>query len=145
MKKILFATGILVIGLSAAYAQDVKQSTSAPAAKSQQATIRTRTAARTTNPQMLAAKKTDRLAQALTLTEAQKKSINDIFLKEAQQNQGRAAQRKEVDDQIRAVLTADQAQRYEGLKQQRQQMILQQRQQRSELKASPSKTAPVKE
>lgn len=120
MKKILFVAGITVIGLSAAFAQDVKQAQT-PAAATQQSG---RAGITRSNPEEMAKVRTSRLNKELTLTDDQQKKVYELFLKESQENQGRSLQRQEIDDQLKAILTPEQNQKYETMKTNRQNMMM---------------------
>lgn len=140
MKKILFVAGMTVIGLSAAFAQDIKQ-TPAPTATSSSTTQKAiaRPSVTKANPENIAKMRTSRLNKELSLSDDQQKKVYDIFLKESQQTQGRSLQRKEIDDQLKAVFTPEQNQKYEALKTERRNMLVKQPgQTRSTLQAAPA-------
>ncbi|MFA6056974.1 MAG: hypothetical protein WC756_02155 [Taibaiella sp.] len=121
MKKILFVAGVTIIGLSAAFAQDVKQT---PQAKTTQAspTLRARNVERF-SPEVAAQKRTDRLDKELTLNADQKKKVYDLFLKESKEKQGRLVQNQEVDEQLKGIFNKEQNQKYEAMKSERKQMM----------------------
>jgi len=70
---------------------------------------------------------------------SKKKAVHDIFLQDAQEHNRRLAQRSEVDDKVKAVLTAEQSKQYESLKESRKQ-AMQNRlsNKRGNLKAAPA-------
>lgn len=121
MKKILFAAGITIIGLSAAFAQDIKQT--APVQSAQPATQRMREGQRSISPEGAAQRRTERLEQQLGLTADQKKKVYDLFLKQSQENQGRVIQSEETDQQLKAIFTAEQNTQYETMKAERREMM----------------------
>lgn len=137
MKKILFAAGISILGLSAVYAQNMQKKagaqtqTSNASSRSQQ----------TRNPEQIAEMKTTRLDKEVGMTADQKKKIYDIFLKEAQENQGRAALRQETNTQVKGILTAEQNQKLEARQAERKEMMMQRKQtvRDGNLQASPAK------
>ncbi len=140
MKKILFVAGIAVIGFSAAFAQDIKQSTkTASSSEVKQSRVTEGAGARKADPQTIAQRKTERLNKELSFTEAQKQKVQAVFLKEAQETNGRAALRKETEDQLKAIFTAEQNQKYEAMKESRQQAIMENT---TPGRASDLKTAP---
>jgi opacity protein-like surface antigen len=126
MKKVLFVAGIAVIGFSAAFAQDIKQSTKPTTSSSEvkQSRVTDGAAMRKADPQTIAQRKTERLNRELSFTEDQKQKVHAVFLKEIQETNGRAALRKETEDQLKAIFTAEQNQKYEAMKESRQQAIM---------------------
>lgn len=140
MKKIFFAAGIAVIGLSAAFAQDQKKTTPISANQQESTAKSSRVAgARNLNPQKVAEIRTARLNSEVTLTEDQKKKVQEVFLQEAQNNQGRAALREETNKQIKAILTAEQNQKMEAAQAERNQKIQERRAMKAEPVAAPGK------
>lgn len=134
MKKILFVAGISLAGLSVAFAQNAKLEQKAPATQNRAA----RGAEAKPSPESMAQRRTDRLDKELSLTGEQKQKVHDLFLKEAQENNGRAIQRKEAEEQLKAIFTAEQNQKYESLKAQRKQLMMERRQgTNQDLKAAP--------
>ena len=75
------------------------------------------------DPETIAQKKTERLNRELSLSEEQQKKVHSVLLKDAQENKSRAIQRKETDEQLKAILTAEQNQKYEALKARRKQAM----------------------
>jgi protein CpxP len=122
MKKILFVAGITIVGLSAAFAQEVKQ-----AAPAQAAPANVRGAVRQgqvqVSPEMAAQRRTDRLNSKLNFSDDQKKKVYDLFLKEGQANNGRVGQTPELEAKLKAVFTGEQAKQYEAMKAERMQMV----------------------
>lgn len=112
MKKILFAAGITVVGLSAAFAQDVKQTTTAPTATKRIERPHTTKA----TPEVIAKARTNRLSKQLSLNSDQEQKVYDIFLKHAQASSGRSVQRDELDKQLQSVLTPEQNKKYDQMK-----------------------------
>lgn len=112
MKKLLFAAGILVVGLGAAYAQSKVATPQTQQAQKQ--TERTVQAERKMDPKVIADRKTERMEKALELTPDQKAKIHAIYLEDAQQAQGRAALRQQTNEQVKAVLTEDQVQKMDA-------------------------------
>jgi len=70
-------------------------------------------------PEQIAAIKTNRLDKTVTLTDAQKQQVNSIYLEEAKASKERMAQRKETQKKVEAVLTKEQAQKFEAAQQKR--------------------------
>lgn len=121
MKKILFVAGVTVIGLSAAFAQNVKQAESVKSARTSspgQARVGERTA-----PEAAAQRRTDRLDKELSLNAEQKKKVYDLFLQESKENQGRLVQNQELDEQLKSIFNEEQKQKYETMKAERKQMM----------------------
>ncbi|PSK88023.1 hypothetical protein [Taibaiella chishuiensis] len=137
MKKILFAAGISILGLSAVYAQNMQKKA---AAQTQTSNASSRSQ-QTRNPEQIAEMKTARLDKEVGMTADQKKKIYDIFLKEAQENQGRAALRQETNTQVKGILTAEQNQKLEARQAERKEMMMQRKQtvRDGNLQASPAK------
>jgi opacity protein-like surface antigen len=123
MKKILFVAGITVIGLSAAFAQDVKQAEPAKATRTSMP-ARPRVGEKI-SPEDAAQRRTDRLDKELSLNADQKKKVYDVFLKESKENQGRMVQNQEVDKQLKSIFNEQQNQKYEAMKTERRQMMQQ--------------------
>lgn len=122
MKKLLFAAGITVLGLSAAFAQEVKQAS--PANTQKNATMmRERGSQQKNNPEAAAEKRTERLEKELALNADQKKKVYDLFLKEAQDRKGRMVQNSEMDTQLKAIFNEEQNKKYEAMKAERKQMM----------------------
>lgn len=121
MKKILFAAGITIIGLSAAFAQEVKQD--APVKRSATIQGQARQSRVEISPEAAAQRRTDRLNTKLNFSEDQKKKVYDLFLKEGKANNGRMAQSPELEKQLKAVFTAEQNKQYEAMKAERMQMV----------------------
>jgi protein CpxP len=120
MKKILFIAGVTIIGLSAAFAQNVKQveqvkaNRTAPTARTQDGRI---------SPEEAAQKRTDRLDKELTLNADQKKKVYDLFLKESKEKQGRLVHNQELDEQLKGIFNQEQNQKYEAMKSERKQLM----------------------
>jgi protein CpxP len=141
MKKVLFAAGITLLGLSAVYAQNlqkkaaVQSETSARTAQPSGRNIHART------PEQIADAKTARMDKEVGMTADQKKKIYDILLKDAQQNRGRAALHQETNTQVKSVLTPEQNQKLEARQAERQQMMQERRQsvRQGNLKSAPAK------
>lgn len=123
MKKILFVAGVTIIGLSAAFAQDVKQAESVKATRSS-STVRARVGEQA-SPEDVAKKRTERLDKELSLNADQKKKVYDLFLKESQERQGRLVQNDELDEQLKGIFNEEQKQKYETMKIERKQMMQQ--------------------
>lgn len=123
MKKILFVAGVTIVGLSAAFAQDVKQ---AEPVKSTGTSMPAR--ARVTDrisPEEAAQKRTDRLDKELSLNADQKKKVYDLFLKDSKENQGRLVHNQELDEQLKSIFNQEQNQKYDAMKAERKQMMQQ--------------------
>jgi opacity protein-like surface antigen len=123
MKKILFVASITVIGLSAAFAQDVKQAEPVKATRTS-SPARARVG-ENVSPEDAAQRRTDRLDKELSLNADQKKKVYDVFLKESKEKQGRLVQNQEVDDQLKSIFNEQQNQKYEAMKMERKQMMQQ--------------------
>jgi periplasmic protein CpxP/Spy len=125
MKKLLFAAGVSIIGLSAAFAQQVKQS--APATTTQTATTNSgpREMRRTVTPEQAAQRRTDRLSEELSLSADQKKKVYDVFLKQSNENQGRLSHDGQVDNQLKSIFNDEQNKKYDAMKANRMQMMQQ--------------------
>lgn len=109
MKKLFFAAGILLAGLGVVYAQSkITAPTDQQAVKQ---VDRIDKAERKTDPKVMADRKTMRLEQTVQLSPEQKEKVHAIYLNEAQQLQGRAVLRKETQESVRKVLTAEQIQK----------------------------------
>ncbi len=124
MKKILFAAGISIIGLSAAFAQQIKQSAT-NTTQSGTSTNNVRESRRSVSPEQAAQRRTDRLNEELSLTADQKKKVYDVFLKQSNANQGRLAHDPEVDKQLKSIFNEEQNKKYDALKANRMQMMQQ--------------------
>lgn len=127
MKKLmLVVASVMVIG-SIAVAQQVK-SKSERVEKAQ------------VNPEVMAQKRTERLNEAVHLTDAQKAKVNAIYLKQAQENASRAAYNKETETAVKAELTDAQLAQYEQAKERRKAAMAERRTQvkRGETKMSPA-------
>ena len=122
MKKILFVAGITVVGLSAAFAQDVKQAEQVKSTKT--SVVRAREGQRM-SPEEAAQKRTDRLDKQLGLNAEQKKKVHDLFLNDSKERQGRLAQNEKLEAQLKEIFNEEQNQKYEALKSERKQMIQQ--------------------
>lgn len=122
MKKILFVAGVTIIGLSAAFAQDVKQTPQVRTTQQASPTLRARNVERF-SPEVAAQKRTDRLDKELTLNTDQKKKVYDLFLKENKEKQGRLVQNQELDEQLKSIFSKEQNQKYEAMKSERKQMM----------------------
>lgn len=133
MKKILFVAGITLTGLSVAFAQEMKQDQKVAATRqSRSAEVVKR------SPESVAQHRVERLDKELSLSAEQKQKLNELFVKDAQAVKGRSVQRKETETQVKAILTPVQVQKYEAVKAERKQVMLQRRQQAGlELKAAP--------
>lgn len=123
MKKILFVAGVTIIGLSAAFAQDVKQAESVKSTRTS-SPGQARVGERTT-PEAAAQRRTDRLDKELSLSAEQKKKVYDLFLNESKENQGRVVQNQELDEQLKSIFNEEQKQKYETMKTERKQMMQQ--------------------
>ena len=121
MKKILFVAGVTVIGLSAAFAQNVKQAESVKSTRTS-SPAQPRVGEKIT-PEAAAQRRTDRLDKELSLSAEQKKKVYDLFLQESKENQGRLVQNQELDEQLKSIFTEEQKQKYETLKAERKQMM----------------------
>lgn len=140
MKKVFFAAGITLLGLSAVYAQNMQkkaavQSETAVNAQHVRKGIQTR------SPEQVAEQKTVRLDKEVSMNAEQKKKVYEIFLKEARENKGRAALRQETNNQVKGVLTPEQNQKLEVRQSERKQMMVERKQtvREGRLEASPSK------
>ncbi|WP_157977004.1 hypothetical protein [Taibaiella helva] len=125
MKKILFVAGITLTGLSVAFAQEMKQDQKVAVTRQSRnvdGVVRK-------SPERIAQHRVERLDKELTLSADQKQKLNELFVKDAQANNGRAIQRKETENQVKAILTPDQVQKYEAAKAERKQIMMQRRQQ----------------
>jgi len=69
--------------------------------------------------------------------------VYDHFLKEAQENKGRAINREESSAALKALLTAEQNQKMDALQAERKQKMQERRAQRSEQKAAPASAQDV--
>lgn len=123
MKKILFVAGIALAGFSAAWAQEIKQNTQSQQGEVKQSRAVDNARMSRIDPETMAQRKTERLNKELSFTEEQKQKVHAVFLKEAQENKGRAVQHKETDEQLKAIFTAEQNQKYEALKERRKQAM----------------------
>jgi hypothetical protein len=137
MKKILLVCGIALFGPAALFAQ-----TATPAAQVSKAD-RAQMHRKSFSPEQVAKAKTARLDKLVTLNDAQKQKVNAIFLKEAIDNKGRAAQHRQVQDEIKTVLTDDQKARLDEFQKERMERMKQRRMERGNLKPAPGKAAPV--
>lgn len=137
MKKILFVAGITVVGLSAAFAQEVKQ---APQRVTQNTVAPRSAQMMKVSAEEMAQKRTNRLDQELKLNADQKKKVYDLFLKESNEHRGRvSANGGQMDEHLKGILTAEQNQQYETIKNERQQRMRERVSiKRSGVKASPS-------
>jgi protein CpxP len=124
MKKILFVAGVTVIGLSAAFAQDVKQAESVKATRTS-SPARARMGEQQASPEDLAKKRTERLDKELSLNADQKKKVYDLFLNESKERQGRLVQNDELDEQLKGIFNEEQRQKYETMKIERKQLMQQ--------------------
>lgn len=122
MKKILFVAGVTIIGLSAAFAQDVKQTPQQAKTTQASPTLRARNVEKF-SPEVAAQKRTDRLDKELTLNADQKKKVYDLFLKESKEKQGRLVQNQELDEQLKSIFNKEQNQKYEAMKSERKQLM----------------------
>lgn len=140
MKKILFAAGISLIGLGAVYAQNQQNKAAAQTQTSNSAAPATRSR-QMRSPEQIADMKATRLDKEVGMTADQKKKVYDIFLKEAQENQGRAALRQETNTQVKSILTAEQNQKLQARQAERQEVMMQRKQntRAGNLQASPAK------
>lgn len=141
MKKILFAAGISIIGLSAVYAQSQQKKEAAQAQTSTTTSAQSLRKSAQRSPEQIAEMKTARLDKEVGMTAEQRKKVYDILLKEAKDNQGRAALRQETNDQVKAVLTPEQNQKLEAGHAERRQMMMQRREasRTGNLQAAPAK------
>lgn len=143
MKKVLFAAGITLLGLGAVYAQNMQKK----AAVQSETSVNAQPARRSVqarSPEQVAELKTTRLDKEVGMNPEQKKKIYDILLKEAQQNQGRAALRQETNTQVKSVLTPEQNQKLEAKQSERKQMMMERKQplREGKLQSSPGKQQP---
>ena len=140
MKKVFFVASIALVGLSAAFAQDKQQS--APAAQQTKGTSVSRVqradGIRSVTPEKIAETRTARLNKEVSLTADQQKKAYDLFLKEAQENKGRAMNRQETSTELKAILTAEQNQKMEAVQAERKQKMQERRAQRSEQMVAPA-------
>jgi len=144
MKKIFFVASIAVVGLSAAFAQDKKAA--APVMQSAQSSsgqLQRADGVRSASPEKVAETRTARLNKEVSLTADQQKKVYDHFLKEAQENKGRAINREESSAALKALLTAEQNQKMDALQAERKQKMQERRAQRSEQKAAPASAQDV--
>lgn len=121
MKKILFVAGVTIIGLSAAFAQDVKQAEPTKSTRTSYP-ARARVGEKTT-PEAAAQRRTDRLDKELSLNAEQKKKVYDLFLQESKEKQGRLVHNQELDEQLKGIFNEEQKQKYESLKAERKQLM----------------------
>jgi len=132
MKKILFVAGVSIIGLSAAFAQQVQQAQQAPAKTEQQSAEsrlrHSRTDVQPTqqlSPEANAQRRTDRLEQQLGLSGEQKTKVYELFLKVSKENNGRLVQNESTDTELKKIFNQEQNAKYEAMKAERQQMMQQ--------------------
>jgi len=74
MKKILFVAGITVVGLSAAFAQEVKQNNNSNTEQTKTAPQAARKEPRRLDPETIATRRAERMEKELKLDAKQKKS-----------------------------------------------------------------------
>lgn len=135
MKKILLSAGVIIIALAAgsSFAQQ-KTNTATTTQQSTQATSRQevrKAKMQNMTPEQMAQMRTDRINKDVNLTKDQEAKVHAIFLKEAQQNKGRMAERKATQEQLRAVLNKDQAQKLDEIKKERMNKMREQRTERT--------------
>lgn len=133
MKKILFVTGICLFSTFELLAQS---NVELPANQTQ-TQERTKERAQR-SPDEIATMRTTRLDKIVELNEEQKTKIKAIFLKEAQENKGRAMQNKETHKAIESILTETQIEKLKAVKQERMERIKSRKAQREGLKTAPS-------
>lgn len=91
------------------------------------------------NPELMAQRRTERLDKSLALDAEQKKQVNAIFLKQAQEQGQRAAHNEQTEKEIKALLTDHQIQRFDEMKANQKAMMLERSaQKRGETKMSPA-------
>jgi periplasmic protein CpxP/Spy len=112
MKKLLLAAGILSLGFSGAFAQDLKTASPAPQATSA-ASPQT---ARKMDPKSIAQMRASRLERELSLTPEQTTKIQAIFLADNPDGVRRMSENPETEKQIKAVLTPEQATKFDEVK-----------------------------
>lgn len=141
MKKVLFAAGITLLGLSAVYAQNLQKKATAQSETSARTAQPSGRGTQVHTPEQIAEAKTARLDKEVGMTADQKKKVYDILLKDAQQNQGRAALRQETNTQVKSILTPEQNQKLEARQAERKQMMQERRQsvRQGNLKSAPAK------
>lgn len=109
MKKLLLAAGLLFFGLSGTFAQELRQSATP------------QTASRL-DPKRMAAIRTNRLEKELSLTAEQKSKVQDIFSQISADPQNRHTAEKEAEQKIKAILTPEQAKKYDDMMAKREEM-----------------------
>lgn len=120
MKKLLFAAGILSLGFSSTFAQDVK--TVAPQAQSTTSAA-TPQMMQKMDPKKMAQMKANRLERELSLSPEQTAKIQDIFLAEKNDGTKRVTENPDTEKQVRAILTPEQATKLDSLKAQREEAM----------------------
>lgn len=115
MKKLLFAIGILAFGFTSAFAQDLKTSTSTPQATSAAAPQM----ARKMDPKTIAQMRANRLERDLSLTPEQTTKIQAIYLADNPDGVRRMSENPETETKIKALLTPEQATKFDAVKAQR--------------------------
>ncbi|RYZ52317.1 MAG: hypothetical protein EOP49_09720 [Sphingobacteriales bacterium] len=141
MKKILFVAGVSIIGLSAAFAQEVQQAPAKTAKPSAESRLRqSRASAQPTqdiSPEANAQRRTDRLEQQLGLSGEQKTKVYELFVKVSKENNGRLVQNESTDTELKKIFNQEQNAKYEAMKAERQQMMQQRTSTRSAELQSP--------
>jgi len=112
-RTLLTAAMLLTFGVAGVYAQSSELTSK---------TVSPTAATKAANPQMMASMRANRLEKELQLTPEQKQKATDIFM-EASQNPDKAAARKEADAKIVQLLTPEQAEKYQAMKNQRQEAV----------------------
>lgn len=110
MKKILLSAAVMLFAFGEVGAQSTK---TAPQNQQPTTVNRSRVQAkkmthRQFDPEKVAKVKVERMDQMVQLSEAQKKATYAIYLKEAQELQGRMALKRETQKEVGAVLTPEQ-------------------------------------
>lgn len=129
MKKLLFITGVALLGLSPVIAQQgvVKDGPQ-----------RSRAEAKRLTPKVSAAQRADarvqRLDKSLNLSPEQKASIRSVYLQDAE---SRAEQRMETRQKVEAVLTPEQKARFAEQMNNRTEIMKVRKSDRGELKKAP--------
>jgi len=108
MRKLLFAAGLLFFGLSTTFAQEAKQTSS-------QSTSRL-------DPKRMAAMRANQLEKQLSLTPEQKIKVEEALSQIMSDNTDRQVAEKQAEVRIRAILTPDQAKKYDDMIAKREEM-----------------------
>lgn len=144
MKKVFFAAGITLLGLSAVYAQNMQKKAAVQSETSVNAQ-HARKSLQARSPEQIAEQKTVRLDKEVGMNADQKKKVYEILLKEAREHKGRAALRQETNTEIKGILTPEQNQKLEARQSERKQMMMERKQtiREGKLESSPSKKIAV--